>query len=173
MKYNTGKASHKISANEKFAYDRAWHKDQPSVAQKKLWGYLMARLTENNLDLGGVYMGRLQTRNDYANAIDIVKRYLIKQGILEKGEPTQWKKYRIERYEKMREERKNTKWISIKKKLPDRKYVKTLDADGNMYTLEWNQEYKVFVSEFGKPITKKNEKLHKYKVPIAWAYLED
>lgn len=175
MKFNTGRASKQISASEKFQFGQAHYRDLPTAGQKKMWWWLMATCNTNNVDISSLGIGgKMVTRTDYSVKIDKVKRHLIEEGIIEESETDKANKEYVEQKIAQRKaEIEDTEWIKMRDRLPDRKYVKTLDRYGHMYTLEWNEKYKVFVSEYGVPITYKNEKLHKYKKPIAWAYLED
>lgn len=173
MRYNTGKASHQISANSRFWYGEACNRNNPTEKQKKYWKRLLAECGNHNIpfqELG--VAGKLVTRMDYSQAIKQAEKYLVDRGL---WQPTvnQYSKKQDAKREERHKEFEATEWIRLDEKLPDTEYVRTLDKYGRIYTLKWNAEYECFVSPSGIPILKINNRRHKYRKPIAWAYIKE
>ncbi len=173
MKYNTGKASHQISAGERAAYEGALHRDQPTQRQKGFYRRLLAIGTENGVEFNEYrIIGKLETKNDYNIAIRKIKNVLIEKGLYEYTEKDRAQdERRAERRKKYEEELNNTEWISLKERKPDCKFCKTLDRDGRIRTLEWSEKHQCFVSPRGQAVLKKFENITGIKKPERWAYL--
>lgn len=169
MKYNTGKASHQISAGERFHFGMAMHKGEPTHRQKQYLKFLMAKATENGVDIKAAMKGqKIESIQEYSMAIDKMAKALRAAGVdipetaYEKKRKTSKDNYK----KKKTLEALQTDWIYMTEKKPDRHIVNTLDEDGFVRTYEWDGRH--FLDGLGNPVVTGR---HRFKTPIAWARL--
>lgn len=169
MRYNTGKASHQISAGERAAFAEAWQRGKPTFRQKKYLAFLTTLATENGIDIArttGLF--KIVTIQDHTIAISRLKKALIDAGVQFEDTARKMKseKQHHERMKKRTIEALQTNWIYMTERKPDRPMVKTLDEDGRMQIYDWNG--KNFIDCYGNPVVTGR---HRNKTPIAWARL--
>ena len=169
MKYNTGKASHQISAGERAAFGAAWRRGTPTHRQKRYLSFLMKTAKENGIDIGKVVqMPKILTIEDHTLAIDRLKKALKKAGVeYEDSARTMKTNARKREWSKKKTlEALQTEWTYMTEKKPDRQMVKTLDEDGFVRIYDWNGKH--FLDHYGNPVITGK---HRNKTPIAWARL--
>lgn len=184
MKYNTGykgRASCRVSEWEKDQCAKRWASTMPTAKQIALYKRLMYIAVNNQLlpdiaKAGGLIL-RPSSRAEYSHNISFLSEFLEQRGLYDAkglGESSQeFARVRDEMREKREREIEQTDWIPMTNRLPDRKYVKTIDKNMTARVLVWDARRACFLDKYDVPVTKNNIQRTGVLPPVAWAYLGD